>query len=92
LEGAKQKVADCEANVEAQNKTLKKYSEELAEVESMAEALNAKMNLASRLVNGLAGENKRWGENVITLNEEIGLLVGDVLLASSFVSYIGPFD
>lgn len=43
----------------------------MAEVEAMADALNAKMSLANRLVNGLAGENKRWAENVVTLNENL---------------------
>jgi len=64
----------------------------LAEVEAEALALNEKMDLANRLVNGLAGENKRWGESVVQLNENLIYLIGDVLLAASFVSYIGPFD
>jgi len=55
-------------------------------VEAEAAALNAKMSLANRLVNGLSGENKRWGENVVTLNENLIYLIGDVLLAASFVS------
>lgn len=86
LNEAKAKVADCEANVEQQNKTLAQYQASLAEVEKEANALNEKMDLASRLVNGLSGENKRWGENVVTLNENLIYLIGDVVLAASFVS------
>jgi dynein heavy chain len=58
----------------------------------MADGLNKKMDLAGRLVNGLSGENKRWGDNVVTLSKEAVMLIGNVMMASSFVSYIGPFD
>lgn len=33
----------------------------------------------------------RWAESVERLNQERLVLVGDVLLASAFISYIGPF-
>lgn len=39
----------------------------------------------------LADENVRWAEGVDSLNAKRRLLVGDVLLASAFISYIGPF-
>jgi len=40
----------------------------------------------------LAGENKRWSENVVFLQANVKSIVGDVLLASEFVSYIGAFS
>lgn len=40
---------------------------------------------------GLAGEKIRWEETVATLEEQIGYLVGDCLVASAFLSYMGPF-
>jgi len=43
-------------------------------------------------VNGLAGENKRWSENVVFLQANVKSVIGDVLLASEFVSYIGAFS
>jgi len=43
-------------------------------------------------VNGLAGENKRWGINVITLKKATELIVGDALYAAAFVSYIPAFS
>ncbi len=52
----------------------------------------AKLNAAEKLVNGLAGENKRWKQNVIDLSENIRSVIGDALLASAFVSYIGAFS
>lgn len=41
---------------------------------------------------GLAGENKRWGENVKILSGTIKSVVGNALLAAAFVSYIGAFS
>lgn len=50
-----------------------------------------KLNLAQRLTNALSSENDRWGENVKVLKDEEKLLVGDALIASAFISYVGPF-
>lgn len=52
----------------------------------------AKLNAAEKLVNGLAGENMRWKQNVKELSEYIKSVIGDALLASAFVSYIGAFS
>jgi dynein heavy chain len=48
--------------------------------------------LANRLVNGLADENVRWTSNVVTFKDEVITMIGDALIASAFVSYIGPFS
>ena len=61
-------------------------------VEEDAEKCSNKLSAAEKLVNGLAGENKRWSENVVFLKANIRSVVGDVLLASEFVSYIGAFS
>ena len=50
-----------------------------------------KLDLANRLTSALASENVRWAENVVQLEADKKLLNGDVLVASSFLSYIGPF-
>lgn len=48
--------------------------------------------MAERLVNGLADENERWGSNVAQFKIDALTITGDTLLASAFVSYIGPFS
>lgn len=77
-------------------KALKKNLEEAERVKQMVEAdANAcleKLSAAEKLVNGLAGENKRWGENVKVLSTTIKSVVGNALLAAAFVSYIGAFS
>eukprot|EP00904_Undaria_pinnatifida_P003126 jgi/Undpi1/12814/HiC_scaffold_7.g02481.m1 len=50
-----------------------------------------KLDLAQRLTGALSSENDRWAENVIQLRADMELLTGDVLLAASFISYVGPF-
>jgi len=52
---------------------------------------NKKLDLAQRLTTALASEAIRWAENVLQMEADKHLLVGDVLVASAFISYIGPF-
>lgn len=61
-------------------------------VEAEAKAFQDQLDLAERLVNGLADENKRWTENVATLGNESITMIGNSLLSAAFVSYIGPFN
>ncbi len=51
-------------------------------VEEDAERCENKLKSAEKLVKGLAGENKRWSENVVFLKQNIKSVIGDVLLAS----------
>jgi len=50
------------------------------------------MNNATMLIDGLSGERIRWTEAMKGFEAEIGRLVGDVLLATGFLSYSGPFN
>ena len=51
-----------------------------------------KLGLAQRLMSALGSEGARWKESIISLDASLEILVGDVLLASAFVSYIGYFN
>jgi dynein heavy chain len=72
-------VAFDAANVEKQSA--------IAEVARM----QLKLSLAQRLISALASENDRWAENIEKMTASQKLLVGDVLLATAFISYVGPF-
>lgn len=63
-----------------------------AKVEADAQELVDKLDLANRLVNGLADENIRWTNNVANYKKEKITMIGDALLSAAFVSYIGPFS
>ena len=49
------------------------------------------INLANRLVGGLASENVRWADSVARFKEQALTVPGDVLLVSAFISYVGCF-
>ncbi|CAF2140297.1 unnamed protein product [Rotaria magnacalcarata] len=49
------------------------------------------INLANRLVNGLASENVRWRDSVAGFRKSEETTPGDVLLITAFVSYVGCF-
>jgi dynein heavy chain len=57
-----------------------------------ADACKRKMAAATALINGLQGERDRWTQTSKELADRIGRLVGDVLVATAFLSYCGPFN
>ncbi|XP_064408838.1 dynein axonemal heavy chain 2 [Latimeria chalumnae] len=72
----------------------KQYDEKLTQKEELrkrSEEMEIKLDRAGKLVSGLAGEKIRWEETVTGLEEDMGYLVGDCLLAAAFLSYMGPF-
>ncbi|XP_006863561.1 PREDICTED: dynein heavy chain 2, axonemal [Chrysochloris asiatica] len=72
----------------------KQYAEKLAQKEELrkkSEEMELKLERAGMLMSGLAGEKARWEETVKGLEENLGYLVGDCLLAAAFLSYLGPF-
>uniref|UniRef100_A0A336M3T0 CSON009294 protein n=1 Tax=Culicoides sonorensis TaxID=179676 RepID=A0A336M3T0_CULSO len=51
-----------------------------------------KLVRAEQLIDGLGGEKTRWSENAETLHQSLSNVVGDVLLASATVAYLGYFS
>eukprot|EP00163_Fabomonas_tropica_P031151 TRINITY_DN730_c1_g2_i2.p1 TRINITY_DN730_c1_g2~~TRINITY_DN730_c1_g2_i2.p1 ORF type:complete len:4514 (+),score=1634.66 TRINITY_DN730_c1_g2_i2:234-13775(+) len=95
---SQQKLASIKNKVESLNNKLRKLqaqfekaTEDKNEVVAMAEKTQLRIELANRLVDGLAGEKVRWREEITRLESLETTLVGDTLLAAAYVSYIGPF-
>ena len=60
--------------------------------EAEANRCASKLDRANRLVNALGSESERWAASIEELGLTLGHITGDVLLASAFVSYVGPFN
>lgn len=98
LEAAQTKLGIIQAKIAELDGNLKELTDKFEEATSAklkcqqeAEATALTINLANRLVGGLASENVRWGSSIehMKLNER--LLPGDCLLLCGFISYIGYF-
>lgn len=64
----------------------------MAELRANAQMMELKLNAANKLIAGLSNEKRRWTSDTIKLKEMTVQLIGDCLVASSFLSYVGPFD
>ena len=98
LQAAQDKLAAVKAKVVKLEETLAKLTsdyqkaiDEKMKCQQEADETAKTINLANRLVNGLASEKVRWTESVERFSEQAKMLPGDVLLVASFVSYLGCF-
>jgi dynein heavy chain len=90
---------NAQAQLDAKEAELKEvqdmYDKAMSEKQALlddAEACRRKMTNATALIEGLAGERVRWTEASKGFEAQINRLVGDVLLATGFLSYSGPFN
>lgn len=85
------RLSQLEATLAALNADFEKAESENFEAQSTYEQSKNKIGLARRLLSSLGGETERWAQGMQTLLGEKECLVGDVLIASAFLSYMGPF-
>lgn len=90
-EGAEKLVAELTVTLNELQAKYAAASAEKAAAEAVVEKGKAKADLANRLTTALADENVRWAASIEQLTADQEMLIGDVLLASCFISYIGPF-
>jgi dynein heavy chain len=91
LVGIRKRVAELQeklAGLAADFDAASKSKEEAIET---VRAGKERLDLAQRLTRALGSEGVRWSANILALQRNFDLLVGDVLLASAFISYVGPF-
>ncbi|XP_045472902.1 dynein beta chain, ciliary-like isoform X2 [Harmonia axyridis] len=105
LAKANQDLKDAQAKLQALNEklsllerqlgTLKAEFDEATEakmkVQAEADACALMIDLANRLVNGLASEKVRWKDLVQSYQQSIITMPGDILSITSFISYVGCF-
>ncbi|KAF2355262.1 Dynein heavy chain domain [Trinorchestia longiramus] len=91
LAGITAKIKDLEEELARLQAEYSKATAEKQKCQEEADATTRIITLANRLVGGLASEKVRWGEAVAQLKNREHTLPGDVLLASTFTSYVGCF-
>ena len=87
----KAKIAELDQNLAELTASFEKATAEKLKCQQEAESTARTIELANRLVGGLASENVRWAESVNNFKEQEKTLPGDVLLTTAFVSYVGCF-
>jgi len=85
-------VAKLQEELDVLQAEFKKVMDAKMEAEATAAKCARRLDVATRLLKALGSESERWATSIDTCTNQLGLLLGDVLLASSFVSYLGPFN
>ncbi|KAH6589529.1 hypothetical protein BASA61_005592 [Batrachochytrium salamandrivorans] len=91
LSELKKKMREAEVNIKEMEK---RYAESVAKKEELSrkvEECNIKLSRAGKLISGLSGERQRWALAVDQFDMRIGNIIGDILLSSGAIAYIGPF-
>jgi dynein heavy chain len=83
---------EVEDRVDALQKEYEKQNNDLQETLASIKSCQTKLDRASKLTVCLASEEVRWRESIITLNQEIENILGDIVLACGCISYLGPFN
>ena len=85
-------VAELQARLDVLMKTYQEAMDKKQAAEDEALRCETRLSRANRLVAALGSEKGRWGDAIVQFTEDMKVVHGDVLLASSFVSYVGPFN
>eukprot|EP00762_Andalucia_godoyi_P002130 ANDGO_02526.mRNA.1 Dynein-1-beta heavy chain len=84
LKTVEEKIADLEL----------KFSEAVAKKDELGRKVReceVKMDRAGRLIGGLGGEKIRWRNTVEVLGQQEKAVIGDVIVASGAIAYVGAF-
>merc|ERR1711871_545204 len=92
LAAAEARLASCQETLDGLQKMFDAQMAEKRRIEDGAMALQRKMNQASQLIGGLAGERVRWTEDSNNFSDMKKRLVGDCAASCAFVCYTGPFN
>lgn len=61
------------------------------ELEAKCKLCEDRLVRADKLIGGLSEEKIRWHDTVVSLDHIIQNVIGDVLISSGFVAYLGAF-
>lgn len=92
LNAAEKKLVACQDVLNQLQDDFEARMADKTKIEQNALATRKKMEQATALITGLAGERQRWSEDSAKFAERRANLIGDCVLASAFVSYCGAFN
>ena len=78
--------------LQALNDEFAAMTKKKRDLEDNIELCSQKLDRAEKLILGLGGERDRWSKMALTLGSRLVNIVGDVLLASGMVAYLGAFN
>ncbi|KAL1129229.1 hypothetical protein AAG570_013758 [Ranatra chinensis] len=91
LQELNSKIASLESELAILTERFEAAISDKMACESEAQRTAEAIDLANRLVNGLASENVRWRDTVGSLTAKTQTLPGDILIVTAFISYVGCF-
>jgi len=92
LSAAEDRLKACKDRLAQLQDMFDNQMAEKKRIEDGALALQRKMNQASELIGGLAGERERWTDDANNFADLKRRLVGDCAVGCAFISYCGPFN
>ena len=92
LAGAEAELAAAQAELDAMQVKFDAAMAEKTRLQDEADTTKRKMDSATQLLNGLAGERDRWTQQSADFADQIARLAGDCAIACGFMSYTGPFN
>ncbi|XP_078035556.1 dynein beta chain, ciliary-like isoform X7 [Augochlora pura] len=91
LNSLRARLAELQKVLDVLGERMNTALQEKQKCQDEADATALTIDLANRLVNGLASEKIRWTETVETLTNSGVTVPGDILLVTAFLSYMGCF-
>uniref|UniRef100_A0A3P8V3P1 Dynein axonemal heavy chain 11 n=1 Tax=Cynoglossus semilaevis TaxID=244447 RepID=A0A3P8V3P1_CYNSE len=91
LLSVQRKLEDLDASVQSLTAQFEQATAEKISCQEEVARTNHTIELAHQLVRGLESEKERWSQALLQYEEQEKTLLGDVLLTSAFVSYVGYF-
>jgi len=91
LENAQAELKRVQDMVQKLQDEYDRSNAQMVELQQTAEELRTKLERAEALISGLAGEQTRWEQSLVTFNQQQENLYGDCIISAAFMSYAGPF-
>ena len=91
LEKLEKQLEDIKNEIANLQRQLNEGKDNLARIKAESESIKAKLGRASSLANAFAKEEERWGSSLKKNQDLLKNVLGDIILASANLTYLGVF-